>query len=158
MTGRDDRTDATSRRRFIAGTGALALAVAVRPSAAAPADMEKAIREATGGARLNRGRIKLSVPPLVDNGNSVPLSVAVESPMTAADHVRRIHLFNDRNPQPRIASFHIGPRAGRAAVSTRIRLADTQNVVAVAELSDGTFWTVSVEVIVTLPACVEETG
>ena len=76
--------------------------------------------------------MKLDLPPLIENGNAVPLTVDVESPMTAADHVRAIHVFTEKNPQPNVASFHLGPRAGRASVATRIRLADTQTVVAIA--------------------------
>jgi sulfur-oxidizing protein SoxY len=96
------------------------------------------------------------VPPLIDNGNSVPLSVAVESPMTAADHVKAIHVFAERNPLPNILSVHLGPRSGRARVATRVRLADTQNVLAIAQLSDGSFWSDRVHVVVTLSACLEE--
>jgi sulfur-oxidizing protein SoxY len=85
----------------------------------------------------------------------VPLTVSVESPMTQADHVKKIHVFNEKNPQPQVAVFHLGPRSGRAAASTRIRLADTQKVTAIAEMSDGTFWEASMEVVVTLAACIE---
>jgi sulfur-oxidizing protein SoxY len=101
------------------------------------------------------GRVRFGVPPLVENGNSVPVTVTVDSPMTAAEHVRRIAIFNERNPQPNVIVAHLGPRAGRAILSTRMRLATSQRVVAVAELSDGTFWSDSVEVVVTLAACVE---
>ena len=76
--------------------------------------------------------------------------------MTPEDHVKSIHVFNEKNPQPNIGSFYLGPRAGRAQVSTRIRLADTQKIVAIAELTDGSFWSDSVDVIVTLAACTEE--
>jgi sulfur-oxidizing protein SoxY len=81
--------------------------------------------------------------------------VSVDSPMTEADHVKAIHIFNEKNPQPNVIGAHLGPRAGRATLATRIRLADTQTVTAIAELSDGTFWTDSIQVIVTLAACVE---
>ena len=97
----------------------------------------------------------LDIPPLVENGNSVPVTVTVESPMTTADFVKSIALFNERNPQPNVAHFHLAPRAGRATVSTRIRLGDSQNIVAIAQMSDGSFWSDSAELIVTLPACVE---
>ena len=86
----------------------------------------------------------------------MPVTVAVESPMTEADHVKSIHLFNEKNPQPNVANFHLGPRAGRASVSTRMRLADSQKVIAIAQLSDGSFWSESVDVIVTLAACLED--
>ena len=85
----------------------------------------------------------------------MPLAVSVESPMTAADHVRAIHVFTEKNPQPEVVSFHLGPRAGRASVATRVRLADTQTVVAVCELSDGSFWSGRADVVVTLAACLE---
>jgi len=117
---------------------------------------EEALGKVVGGARVRAGRVKLLLPPLIDNGNSVPLSVAVESPMTAADHVKAIHVFTQRNPLPDVVSVHLGPRAGRAGISTRVRLADTQTVVAIAELSDGTFWSDSAEVVVTLSACLGE--
>ena len=113
------------------------------------------MRAFTGGAPARPGRVKLAVPPLVDNGNAVALGVSVSSPMLPGDHVRRIAVFNEKNPQPHVATFHLGPRAGRAEVATRMRLADSQRVVALAELSDGTYWSDSADVIVTLAACLE---
>ncbi|MDB5652069.1 MAG: sulfur oxidation protein SoxY, partial [Hyphomicrobiales bacterium] len=92
---------------------------------------------------------------LVENGNSVPLSVNVESPMSPLDYVTRIAVFNEKNPLPQVAMFHLTPRCGRASASTRIRLNDSQIVMAIAEMQDGSFWSASREVIVTLPACVE---
>ncbi len=97
----------------------------------------------------------LDIPPLVENGNVVPLTVSVESPMTATDYVKAIHVFNEKNPQPNVIGIHLGPRAGKASISTRIRLADSQKVVAIAQMSDGSFWSDQVDVIVTLAACVE---
>jgi sulfur-oxidizing protein SoxY len=146
----------TNRRKFLAGAGGLCLALTIRPAHATPDDMAKAIRDVVGDAKLNTGKVKLDLPPLVENGNTVPLTVSVESPMTEAEHVKRIHLFNEKNPQPNVASFHLGPRSGRSAVQTRVRLADTQQLVAIAELSDGTFWTANAHVIVTIAACLEE--
>ena len=96
------------------------------------------------------------MPPLVENGNTVPMTVSVASPMTPEDHVRSIHVFTEKNPQPNIGNFYLGPQAGRAQVSTRIRLADSQKVVAIAKLSDGSFWSASVDVVVTLAACTDE--
>ena len=107
-------------------------------------------------AVVRTGRVKLEVPPLVENGNTVPMTVSVQSPMTAADHVKSVHVFNEKNPQPNIGNFYLGPRAGRAQVSTRIRLADSQKIVAIARLSDGSFWSVSADVVVTLAACTED--
>jgi sulfur-oxidizing protein SoxY len=117
--------------------------------------MRAALKRVVGEATLHKGKVKLDLPPLVENGNVVPLTVTVDSPMTATDHVKAIHVFNEKNPQPNVIGIHLGPRAGRASVATRIRLADTQTVTAVAELSDGTFWTDNIQVIVTLAACVE---
>jgi sulfur-oxidizing protein SoxY len=117
--------------------------------------MEAAIKELVGGAEVRKGRVTLDIPPLVENGNSVPVRVTVESPMTPQEFVKSIFLFNERNPQPNVANFHLSPRAGRAEVSTRIRLGDSQNIVAIAQLSDGTFWSDTAELIVTLPACAE---
>src|SRR5688572_5915044 len=108
--------------------------------AAAREPLRPVMRGFASGASIQAGRVRLEVPPLVEDGNAVGVTVRVESPMTAADHVRRIALFNDKNPQADVAVFHLGPRAGRAQVSTRIRLATSQTIAAVAELSDGTFW------------------
>jgi sulfur-oxidizing protein SoxY len=152
-----------SRRRFLTAAGGLA-AAALAPSQSLRAQMTRTplnnmpdvIRKLTGGKTINRGKVTLNVPPLVENGHLVPLSVSVESPMTAADHVKAIHVFTERNPMPEMATFRIGPRAGRAHVATRVRLADTQNVIAIAEMSDGSLWSDSTHMIVTLAACLEE--
>lgn len=148
-----------NRRDFLlsAVTGlGLAATIAVHRAGATPAAMQDAIRKVVGSARVNPGRVTLDVPPLVENGNSVPLAVSVESPMTDASHVKAIHVFNEKNPQPDVVTFRLGPRAGRASVATRIRLADTQTVVAIAEMSDGSFWSASAAVVVTLAACLED--
>lgn len=148
-----------SRREFLltaAGIG-LGSVVALRPAGATPAAMQDAIGKVVGAARVNPGKVKLELPPLSENGNTVPLAVRVESPMTEADHVRAIHVFTEKNPQPDVVSFYLGPRAGRASVATRIRLADTQTVVAISELSDGSFWSDRADVVVTLAACLEDT-
>jgi sulfur-oxidizing protein SoxY len=145
----------TSRREFLILAGGLGLASAAGPARATPAAMQEAIRKVVGSAPVRVGKVKLDVPPLIDNGNSVALSVAVESPMTPADHVRAIHVFTEQNPQPNVISVRLGPRAGRARLATRVRLADTQTVIAIAQLSDGSFWSDSAEVVVTLSACLE---
>lgn len=103
---------------------------------------------------MRRGRVKLQLPPLVENGNSVEFSVTVDCPMTETDYVKAIHVFTEKNPQPYVINAYLGPRAGRARITSRTRLADTQTVHAVAELSNGTFWTDSVNVVVTLSACI----
>ena len=118
--------------------------------------MAEAIRQLIGEAPLEPGKVKLELPSIVENGNTVPLTVSVESPMTEADHVQSIHIFNQKNPQPFVAAVHLGPRAGKAYVATRIRLADSQRVVAIARLSDGSFRSGSADVIVTLAACTEQ--
>jgi sulfur-oxidizing protein SoxY len=152
----------TSRRQFLLTAGGaaagfgLASVLQVKRARATPAAMEEAIRKVVGPARVNTGKVNLELPPLVENGNVVPLAVSVESPMTAADHVRAIHVFTEKNPQPDVVSFRLGPRAGRASVATRIRLSDTQTVVAICELSDGSFWSGSADVVVTLAACLED--
>jgi sulfur-oxidizing protein SoxY len=150
-----------SRREFLraaGGVAALGLGSidAVRPARATPAEMQEAIRKVVGSVPVNPGKVKLDLPPLIENGNAVPLTVDVASPMTGADHVRAIHVFTQKNPQPNVVSFHLGPRAGRARVATRVRLADSQAVVAICELSDGSFWSDSADIVVTLAACLED--
>jgi sulfur-oxidizing protein SoxY len=145
-----------SRREVLAVAAGLASVLAVRPARATPETMEAAIRSFAGEAQMRTGKVKLEVPPLVENGNVVPLTVMVESPMTEADHVKTIAIFNEKNPQPNVAVFHLGPRCGRGNVATRLRLANSQKLIAVAEMSDGTFWSDSADVIVTLAACTEE--
>jgi sulfur-oxidizing protein SoxY len=130
--------------------------ITVRPAHATPAMLASAIRDLVGEAAVKVGKVKLEIPPLVENGNTVPMKVSVDSPMTSDDHVKSIHVFNEKNPQPNIGNFHLGPRAGRAQIATRIRLADSQKVIAIAQLSDGSFWSGSIDVIVTLAACTEE--
>lgn len=151
-----------SRREFLLAAGSVVAGLGLGPvivldgARATPATMREAIEKVVGSARVNPGKVKLEMPPLSENGNAVPLTVSVESPMTEADHVRAIHLFTEKNPQPDVASFFLGPRAGRARVATRIRLADTQTVIAISELSDGSFWSGSADVVVTLAACLED--
>jgi sulfur-oxidizing protein SoxY len=145
-----------SRRIVLAQAAGAAVLLSLRSAFAETADMEKAIRDFTGGARVTPGRIKIEVAPLVENGNSVALGLDVESPMTAENHVTTIALFNEKNPQPQVARFHLGPHAGTAHVETRIRLATTQRLHAIARMSDGSLWSDDVEVIVTIAACTEE--
>ena len=120
------------------------------------AALTQAIKTTTGGAPIRAGRVKVDLPPLIDNGNVVPLTVEVESPMSATDHVKAIHVFTERNPQPYVVTAHLGPRAGRARIATRVRIADTGVVTAIAQMSDGSFWSGSVSVVVTLSACLED--
>ncbi len=151
-----DHRARSTRRRFVAGGVALAFVLATKSSRATPAAMQAAIKKVVGEAPLRKGKVMIDVPPLVENGNTVPLTVSVESPMTATDYVKAIHVFNEKNPQPNIIGAHLGPRAGKATLSTRIKLADAQKIVAVAELSDGSFWSEDADVIVTIAACVED--
>ena len=146
------------RREFLAGVGS-AMAAPLLPGAALAqtvSPVEAQLRALTGGATVTRGRVHLVLPQLADNGNSVAMNVSVQSPMSAADHVKAIHLYSDRNPVTHMASFHLGARAGKAEVSSRVRLAGSQRVTAVAQMSDGTFWSDSAEVVVTLSACLDE--
>ena len=115
-----------TRRQFLGLAGGAAAfgavpTVTLRPAEATPAMLASAIRNVVGGAVVRTGKVKLDVPPLVENGNTVPMTVSVASPMTADDHVKSIHVFNEKNPQPNIGNFHLGPRSGRAQISTRIR-------------------------------------
>lgn len=147
-----------TRRRILARGGGLAAGlIVVRGAGAAdlPAELSAAIKAFTLGAVPREGRVVLEIAELIENGNAVPVKVSVASPMTAQDHVTAIALFNERNPQPDVMTIRLGPRAGRAEVATRIRLATSQTVVAVARLSDGSCWTRTAQVIVTLAACIE---
>ena len=146
---------ATRRRELLLAGAAASLWLTVRPAAATPQAMNEAIAAFTGGATPRNGRVQIEIAELVENGNAVPVSVSVQSPMTEPDHVRRIALFTERNPEPGVAVFHLSPRNVRARLATRMRLATSQQVVAVAQLSDGSFWQATVDVVVTLAACVE---
>jgi sulfur-oxidizing protein SoxY len=154
MNGLDLKHDLTRRTALLSGAAALSVLV-IRPARATTETMQAAIREFSGGSPIKPGKVTLDIPPLVENGNSVPLIITVDSPMTATDHVKTIAVFNERNPQSNIANFHLNARSGRAYVSTRIRLGDSQTIMAIAQLSDGTFWSGSAELVVTLPACAE---
>jgi sulfur-oxidizing protein SoxY len=153
-----------NRRDVLAAAGAAAVAASL-PAAttpahaqmlANPAQLGMAIRKVVGTAEVKTGKVKLDIPPLSENGNSVAMTVTVDSPMTATDYVKAIHVFSEKNPQPNVISVKLGPRAGQPTIQTRIRLADSQDIVAIAELSDGTFWQDSGNVIITLGACLED--
>ena len=146
-----------SRRQIIGyglGTG-LGLFIAPQQSRATPAMRDEAIAAITGGAPVQEGRVHLTIPAIAENGLSVYTTVAVDSPMTRADHVRAIHIIAEANPIARLVTFHLGPRAGVAKVSTNIRLAASQQITALAELSDGTYWRDDRSVVVTLAACID---
>jgi sulfur-oxidizing protein SoxY len=151
----------STRRKFLGLAGSAAVlgavpVVTLRPAQATPAMTAAAIRNVVGTAVVHTGKVKLDLPPLVENGNTVPMTVSVVSAMTPDDYVKSIHVFNEKNPQPNIGNFYLGPHAGRAQISTRVRLADSQKITAIAHLSDGSFWSTSVDVVVTLAACTDE--
>ena len=155
------KTRSPTRRQILTSAARVGgLLLVLRPASAAqlPADLAAAIAAFTQGAPLREGRVTLEIAELVDNGNAVPITVAVASPMTAADHVTAIAVFNERNPQREVISVRLGPRCGRAQLSTRIRLATSQKIVAVARLNDGSCWSKTAEVVVTLAACIEGEG
>ena len=152
----DETALPTTRRSFLIGAGGLAfVTVLPREGRATPEAMKAAIKKVIGDVPLRKGKVRLDVPPIVENGNSVTLEVSVDSPMTANDYVKAIHVFNEKNPQPNIIGARLGPRAGRAQLSTRVRLADSQNLIAIAEMSDGTFYSDDVDVVVTIAAFLE---
>lgn len=147
-----------SRREFLIGSAGIGLvsAAPVGSASATPAMLGEAIRNVIGESNLQKGRVTLDVPPLVENGNAVPVTIIVDSPMSEADHVKAIHVFNEKNPQPHVITVALGPRAGKARIAIRIKLADAQRVVGIAEMSDGSFWTGEANVVVTIAACVED--
>jgi sulfur-oxidizing protein SoxY len=144
-----------SRREVMAAGLGAGLSVSWRRAHALSDELAGALRGFTGGAPAKEARVHLDIAPLVENGNTVPVTITVQSPMTAADHVQAIALFNEKNPQREVVACKLTPASGQAVVSTRIRLATTQQLVAVAKTSDGSYWTHTVDVIVTLAACIE---
>jgi sulfur-oxidizing protein SoxY len=144
------------RRAALAAPALLAVAL-LRPAQADPLAerLEATLRAHLGGATARPGRVRLEIPPLVENGNTVPVTITVDSPMTEADHVTEIALFNERNPQVDVIVARLSPANGVAQLATRIRLATSQRLVAVARMKDGTAWSETVGVVVTLAACVE---
>ncbi len=148
----------SSRRRVLEITAKIGLALCVYPFAARATrdDVTEALRSRIGVRNPTAGGITLQIPRIAETGNSVPITIRVDSPMTPEAHVERVHVFVEGNPEPVAATFHLGPRTGIAEISTRVRLARSQNVLAVAEMSDGSVRSDSVSVIVTLGACLEE--
>ena len=146
------------RRDFLARSAAIAAAVLVRQAnAVAQSDVLKPlVAQYAAGATVREGRVKLDISPLVENGNSVPVEVTVESPMTREQHVVGIAIFNEKNPQNDVALFALSPMSGRARVATRIRLAGSQQLVVVAKMNDGSCWMHTVDVLVTTTSCIEE--
>ncbi|MGI9332424.1 MAG: thiosulfate oxidation carrier protein SoxY [Gammaproteobacteria bacterium] len=143
-----------SRREMMAAVGVIGLLGAgIRLAAAEAKLIDEALAKVLGAKAPQEGRITLDLPEIAENGNTVPLKLSVESPMTADDYVKTVHVFADANPLPEIASFHFTPRSGKAFAATRMRLAKTQNVVAVAQMSDGSLYMASKEVKVTIGGC-----
>jgi sulfur-oxidizing protein SoxY len=149
-----------SRRIFFSNIRGITFAVfgawfAPKLAFAKKEDADKAIQQITDGKSIKDGRVQLVIPPLVENGNLVVLKVSVESPMTANDYVKAIHVIAEGNPLPNIFTAYLTPRSGAANITTRVRLADSQTVWAIAQMSDGSFWRGSAETLVTLSACTE---
>lgn len=146
-----------NRRQFVAiGAGALAsatLGFSATPAFAAKNDAEELIRKFTGGKEPAKGKVKLDLPEIAENGNTVPMTVAVDSPMTKESFVEKVLVVADGNPRGGVATFHFTPASGVAEANTRIRLAETQSVIAVAKMSDGSFYTDSKQVKVTIGGC-----
>ena len=122
---------------------------------AKPEDAARAIQAITGGKPLINGKVNLAIPTLIENGNLVVLKVSVDSPMTENDYVRAIHVIAEGNPLPNIFTAYLTPRSGTANLTTRVRLADSQTVWAIAQMSNGSFYQGQAETLVTLSACIE---
>ena len=149
-----------SRRQFVITVGAASVAAAALPLfspglALGAEETDKEIKRLVGGKKLADGSkiINLDLPQIAENGNTVPLEVTVKSPMTKADHVTAVHILAAGNPRPGVATFRFTPLSGRAQASTRMRLAKTQNVIAVAEMADGKAYMTQAEVKVTIGGC-----
>lgn len=147
------------RRRLLSAlaTGGLVPFLPWKQAHATNESLAPEIRKVIGDQPLRTGRVRLDIPRLADNGHSVPISISVDSPMSAAEYVRSITLLSERNPRPLMATFHFGPKAGKAVVATRVRLAGSQELLAIAALSDGSFWSGTAHVVVTESACLDET-
>jgi len=143
--------------RQVQGLGLLALGFCLNPitAFAKKEEADQAIKKITGGASIREGKVTLVIPPLVENGNLVVLKVSVDSPMTANDYVKAIHVIAEGNPLPNIFTVYLSPRSGTANITTRVRLADSQRVWAIAQMNNGSFWQGSAETLVTLSACTE---
>src|SRR5262245_8256295 len=141
------------RRRALRTLAGGACLLVVRPAGATPEELAQVLRELFGERPITPGRIKLDVPRLAENGNIVPVTVTVDSPMSEQDYVKSIHLFSESNPQTRIVDAMLGPYSGRARVSTRVRVAISQHLHAVAVMSDDSVWSTAVEVEVTVGGC-----
>jgi sulfur-oxidizing protein SoxY len=145
-----------SRRQALAlgaGTAVLTLTGKLNPALASLQDAEAEIAKFTGGKVAEKGKISIDLPEIAENGNTVPLSIVVNSPMEPNGYVSDILVLADGNPRPGVAHFRLTPMAGRAEAATRIRLASTQNIIVVAKTSDGKFFTEQKQVKVTIGGC-----
>jgi sulfur-oxidizing protein SoxY len=147
------RPSSVSRRQALKAFAAGACLLVVRPAAATPEQLQVALREAFGDARILRERVTLELPLLAESGNVVPVTVSVESPMTDTDHVSAIHLFAEKNHLPHVVSVEVGPWNGKAEFKSRIRLAESQQVLAVAVMNDGSLYSAVADVEVTYSSC-----
>jgi sulfur-oxidizing protein SoxY len=143
----------TRRGALLLGAGVMLTLVAVDEGAATPAEADAEIAKFTGGKPTEAGRIAIDLPEIAENGNTVPLAIKVDSPMTAGDYVSEIRVVADGNPNPGIVRFHLTPMAGRAEVATRIRLNSTENVIVLAKTSTGKFYAERKMVKVTVGGC-----
>ncbi len=141
---------------MVAATAVAVPALFARSARAQLPASDPAVAAITKGVPVVKGRIKLEIPALADNGNSVPLKVTVDSAMSTGQRVKSIHLISEKNPVRNMANYYFGPRAGRAEVATRVRLAGSQTITALAQLSDGSFWMDTADVVVTSSACLDE--
>ncbi|MDQ0505558.1 thiosulfate oxidation carrier protein SoxY [Xanthobacter agilis] len=155
MTFHHDATRVPSRRRALqmAGVAALAAVLAPRLSRATEAQVADEMKALFGGKTMGEGKIKLDLPEIAENGLVVPINIDVESPMSETDFVRSVHVFADGNPLPQVVTYHFTPESGKASASTRMRLAQTQNVIAVAEMSSGALYSAKAQVKVTIGGC-----
>ena len=142
-----------SRRRMLSALAAGTCMLVVRPAAATPEELVQVLRETFGDRPITPGRVSLEMPKLAESGNVVPVTVSVDSPMTAQDYVRSIHLFAEKNPLPRMLEVQLGPHNGRARMSSRVRVAVSQQIRAVAVMSDDTLWSAAVDIEVTVTGC-----
>src|SRR5262245_18536425 len=146
----------TDRRAFVVGVSAVALLGAYPILAAAqtgPNDIRAVLKSLIGDATPVEGKIFLDLPEIAENGNTVPYAVSVDSPMTDSQYVKAVHLLAPGNPLPQIVSFYFTPASGRASVASRMRLAQTQEVTVIAEISEGTFFMLKRPVKVTVGGC-----
>lgn len=144
---------AASRRRALNALAAGLAVLVVRPAHATPEDLILALREAYGDRPIVRGKVRLEIPRIAENGNVVPVIVRVDSPMTPQDHVSGISLFAEKNHLPRMLDVRLGPYNGKAVVASRIRVATSQQITAVAQLSDGSLWSASADIEVVTSDC-----